>query len=49
MLYTENRQENIEITEEFIDNIQKVCDFVLKEEGVKENIKFLFFLLTMKK
>ena len=35
MLYTENRQENIEITEEFIDNIQKVCDFVLKEEGVK--------------
>lgn len=34
MLYTENRQDKIEVTEEFIDDISKVCDFALKEEGV---------------
>ena len=32
MLYTENRQEKIEVNEEFINKICEVCDFVLKEE-----------------
>lgn len=34
MLYTENKQEKIEVTEDFINKISKVCDFALKEEGV---------------
>lgn len=34
MLYTENRQKKLEITEEFIDKIERVCDFALREEGV---------------
>lgn len=34
MLYTENRQEKLEVTEEFIGKISKVCDFALSEEGV---------------
>ena len=34
MLYTENNQDNIEVTEEFINKISNVCDFALKEEGV---------------
>lgn len=35
MLYTENRQEKLEVTEEFISKISKVCDFALSEEGMK--------------
>ena len=34
MLYTENNQNKIEVTEEFINKISNVCDFALKEEGV---------------
>lgn len=35
MLYTENRQNKIEVTEDFINKITEVCDFALKEEGVE--------------
>lgn len=34
MLYTENRQEKLEVTEEFIGKISKICDFALGEEGM---------------
>lgn len=34
MLYTENRQEKLEVTEEFIGKLSKVCDFALSEEGM---------------
>lgn len=34
MLYTDNRQDKMEVTDEFISNLEKVCDFALKEEGV---------------
>ena len=34
MLYTDNRQKKIEVTEEFINIINEVCDYTLKEEGV---------------
>lgn len=34
MLYTENRQNKLEVTEEFIEKITSTCDFALKEEGV---------------
>lgn len=34
MLYTENRQEKLEVTEEFIGKISKICDFALSEEGM---------------
>ena len=43
MLYTENRQDKINVTEEFIDKITEVCDFALKEEGV--NIEYQISLL----
>lgn len=32
MLYTENRQDKIEVTDEFIGKIIEICDFALKEE-----------------
>lgn len=34
MLYTDNRQDKIEVTEEFIKKIGDVCTFALKEEGI---------------
>lgn len=34
MLYTENRQDKIEVTDEFINKITDVCNFALKEEGM---------------
>ena len=34
MLYTENRQEKLEVTEDFISKISDVCDFALNEEGM---------------
>lgn len=34
MLYTENRQEILEVTEDFISKISEVCDFALSEEGM---------------
>lgn len=34
MLYTENRQEKLEVTEEFIGKLSEVCDFALSEEGM---------------
>ncbi|AYE33357.1 rRNA maturation RNase YbeY [Clostridium septicum] len=34
MLYTDNRQNKLEVNEEFINRISKVCDFALNEEGV---------------
>lgn len=34
MLYTENRQEKLEVTEEIIKKIQEVSEFALREEGV---------------
>src|SRR5699024_3144028 len=39
----ENRQDKINVTEEFIDKITEVCDFALKEEGV--NIEYQISLL----
>lgn len=35
MLYTENRQNKLEVTEDFIERLSNVCDFSLKEEGVE--------------
>lgn len=35
MLYTENRQDKLEVTENFIERLSNVCDFSLKEEGVE--------------
>lgn len=34
MLYTENRQEELDVTEEFIGKISEICDFVLNEESM---------------
>ncbi|MGL5354216.1 MAG: rRNA maturation RNase YbeY [Clostridium sp.] len=34
MLYTDNRQDKIEVTEEFINKLGEVCTFALKEENV---------------
>lgn len=44
MLYTDNRQDKIEVTEEFIDELEKVCDYALKEENMnhKYQISLLF-------
>lgn len=44
MLYTENRQEKLEVTEEIIEKITKVSEFALREEGVTEEyqISLLF-------
>lgn len=35
MLYTDNRQNNLEVTEEFINKITEVCNYTLLEEQVK--------------
>ena len=35
MLYTENRHDKLEVTENFIERLSNVCDFALKEEGVE--------------
>ena len=35
MIYTENRQDKLEVTENFIERLSNVCDFALKEEGVE--------------
>ena len=35
MLCTENRQDKLEVTENFIERLSNVCDFALKEEGVE--------------
>lgn len=43
MLYTENRQDKLQVTDDFIDKITKVCEFALKEEGV--NIDYQISLL----
>lgn len=32
MLYTDNRQNKLEVTKEFIEKLSEVCDFALKEE-----------------
>lgn len=37
MIYVDNRQEKLEVTEEFVDKLSLVIEFVLKEEEV--NIK----------
>ena len=44
MLYTENRQDKLEVTENFIERLSNVCDFALKEEGVEcqSQISLLF-------
>ena len=44
MLYTENRQEKLEVTEDLIKKITEVSKFALKEEGVTEEyqISLLF-------
>ena len=44
MIYTDNRQNKMEVTEEFISELEKVCDYVLKEEKVtcKYQISLLF-------
>lgn len=34
MLYTENRQDKIEVTDEFVNKITEVCNFALKEENM---------------
>lgn len=43
MLYTENRQNKIEVSEEFIEKISKICDFALKEEEM--NLEYQISLL----
>lgn len=35
MLYTDNRQDKLEVTQEFINKLNDVCNFTLKEEGVE--------------
>lgn len=44
MLYTDNRQNKLEVTEEFINKLSEVCDFALKEEEVDKEyqISLLF-------
>lgn len=34
MLYTDNRQTKIKVTDELVDNINKVCEYALREEEV---------------
>lgn len=34
MLYTENRQDKIEVTDEFVNKITEVCNLALKEENM---------------
>ena len=43
MIYTDNRQEKLNVNEEFINSLKKVCDFVLKKEEV--NCKYQISLL----
>ena len=43
MLYTDNRQDKIEVTEEFINKLSEVCTFALKEEH--EDVTYLISLL----
>ena len=43
MIYTDNRQEKLNVDEEFINSLKKVCDFVLKKEEV--NCKYQISLL----
>lgn len=35
MIYVDNRQEKLEVTEEFIEDLKNVIEFALKEEEVK--------------
>lgn len=35
MLYTENRQSKLDVSDQLVDNIKNVCDFALKEECVE--------------
>ena len=35
MLYTDNRQDKLEVTQEFINKLNDVCNFTLKEESVE--------------
>lgn len=35
MLYTDNRQNKLEVSQEFINKLNDVCNFTLKEEGVE--------------
>ena len=34
MIYVDNRQDKIEVSKEFIENLEKVIEFALKEEEV---------------
>lgn len=43
MLYTENRQNKIEVTNEFIEKISEICNFALKEEEM--NLEYQISLL----
>ena len=45
MIYTDNRQEKLNVDEEFINSLEEVCDFGLKKEGVncKYQISLLFW------
>ena len=43
MIYTDNRQEKLNVDEEFINSLEAVCDFVLKKEEV--NCKYQISLL----
>ncbi|MBU3105237.1 rRNA maturation RNase YbeY [Clostridium gasigenes] len=44
MLYTDNRQEKLKVTEKFIDKLSEVCSFTLKEEELDKEyqISLLF-------
>ena len=46
MIYADNRQNKMEVTEEFISELEKVCDYVLKEEKVE--CKYQISLLCSK-
>lgn len=43
MLYTDNRQSKLEVTEEFVNKLSDVCTFALKEEEV--NVEYQISLL----
>ncbi|MBU3109370.1 rRNA maturation RNase YbeY [Clostridium gasigenes] len=44
MLYTDNRQDKLKVTEKFIDKLSEVCSFTLKEEELDKEyqISLLF-------
>lgn len=44
MIYTDNRQEKIEVTEELVKELEHTIEFALKEEEVNIPLKFHYYL-----